>query len=516
MNSFKYIILGAAALAMGSLTSSCVGDLDVDPTDPNTKIELTTPEEWNGYFGSLYGSLIYGGGLSTSDAGAGVFTRCHWNLQELGTDEAILSNNWADPAYYALKTNTVLDNNEWVYAAYSREFYTARQATEFIQAADKAKALLGNEEVEAMKAEARVLRAYAYYNMIDLFGRGPWVNDSPVGATPPTYDRKQLFDGTVADLTAVIAEGNLRDGKVQAYGRLSKQAAQMLLAKLYLNAKVYTGEAMYDKCADVLKQVTGYFTEGLAPDYRYLFCASNDKYVGSGELIWAAPQKPGTMDTWGGTTYLTAAAYFTSMGPEELKKLGCSADPWNGLRMRGELSKAFEPGDKRALYYAGDYKVDVENLNNIDATSDGYVCVKYTYTTEDDYYNSKGVLNYNQMNDADYPIFRLADAYLMLAECELNGVSGCNGVDYFNKVRARAGLSPVALTAESLLHERQVELYWEGHRRSDLVRFGKYTGDSYLWSWKGGVYEGSSIPASRAVYAIPFQYVSTIGQNAGY
>ena len=159
--------------------------------------------------------------------------------------------------------------------------------------------------------------------------------------------------------------------------------------------------------------------------------------------------------------------------------------------------------------------MDVANLDNFDENSDGYMCIKYTYTTEDDYTNEAGLENANQMCNADYPLFRLADTYLMLAECQLNGVE-CNGKQYFDKVRERAGLQPLALTADNLLHERQTELYWEGWRRSDLIRFGKYTGSNYNWSWKGGVLEGTGIDANRAVYAIPYQYVATIGQNPGY
>ena len=157
----------------------------------------------------------------------------------------------------------------------------------------------------------------------------------------------------------------------------------------------------------------------------------------------------------------------------------------------------------------------MENLDNYDEKSDGYMCIKYTYTTEDDYENTAGVENSNQMCDADYPLFRLADTYLMLAECQLNGVE-CNGKSYFDAVRERAGLPTAALTKENLLHERQCELYWEGWRRSDLIRFGKYTGSDYNWSWKGGVYEGVAIPETRALFAIPYQYVATVGQNPGY
>ena len=509
----KYIAMCVVGAAMVGMTS-CVNDLDLKPTDPNTKTELSSAAEWQGYFGSLYGALLYPGNLSTSDGGAGTFTRCHWNLQEISADEAIISNKWNDPGYHSLNFNTWGTDNEWVYAAFSREFYTARQATEFLSKANGAKSYLSEEEVEAMKAEARVIRALGYYYMVDLFGKGPYVNDTPTGGIPPTYDRKQLFDAAVSDLKAAIDEGHLVPASRQAYGRVSEEAARMLLAKFYLNAKVYVGQDMYRECAEQCQKIVASIPS-LAPTYKYLFCASNDKYVGNGEILWAVPQQVGVMETYGGTTYLTAGAYVESAPTEVLKSLGTTAVPWSGVRMRPELSKSFEKGDERALYYAGTFNVDVANLDNFDENSDGYMCIKYTYTTEDDYTNEAGLENANQMCNADYPLFRLADTYLMLAECQLNGVE-CNGKQYFDKVRERAGLQPLALTADNLLHERQTELYWEGWRRSDLIRFGKYTGSNYNWSWKGGVLEGTGIDANRAVYAIPYQYVATIGQNPGY
>ncbi len=521
---------GAVALSMALLLPSCVDDLDLKPASPTQKTELTSAEEWQGYFGSLYGSLLYVGNLSTSDNGAGTYMRCHWNLQEITADEAIISNKWNDPGYHALNFNTWLTDNEWMFAAFSREFYTARQCTEFIDKANGAKSYLEDNDVEAMKAEARVIRGLAYYHMIDLFGRGPWVPGTPTGATPPTYDRQQLFDATVSDLVDVINEGHLIPAAQQVYGRLSREAAYMLLAKLYLNAEVYTGTSMYAECAaacqEILKTISG-----LAPEYKYLFCASNDKYVGNGEILWAVPQQVGAMETWGGTTYMTAGAYIEPAKDDEalskaLVRAGAGSwdaernafagpNPWSGVRMRPELSTSFEPNDKRALYYAGSFNVGVEDLDNYDKNSDGYMCVKYTYTTEDDYENNANVAPGSQVCNTDYPLFRLADTYLMLAECQLNGVE-CNGKSYFDQVRGRAGLSPVALTPENLLHERQTELYWEGHRRSDLIRFGRYTGSVYNWSWKGGVYEGVSLPEYRSVFAIPYQYVATVGQNPGY
>lgn len=505
--------MGAVALSVMGFTS-CVGDLDLKPTDPNTKVSLNSADEWNGYFGSLYGSLLYVGNLSTSDGGAGTFMRCHWNLQEITADEAIISNKWNDPGYHTLNFNTWLDDNEWVYAAFSREFYTARQCTEFLNAADDARGILGDEEVEAMKAEASVLRCLAYYYMTDLFGKGPYVNHSPAGAIPPTYDRKQLFDAATAELKETIDGGHLRPAKSQAYGRLSLEAARMLLAKFYLNAEVYTGTPMWKECAEQCQAIVASIPN-LAPTYKYLFCATNDKYVGNGEILWAVPQETGVMETWGGTTYLTVGAYVESAPTDVLMSLGCGSVPWSGVRMRPELSQAFDPGDERALYYAGTYNVGVQDLDNFDENSDGYMCIKYTRTSESDYTNAAGIKDENQMSNADYPLFRLADTFLMLAECQLNGVE-CNGKSYFDRVRDRAGMQPIALTADNLLKERQRELYWEGWRRSDLIRFKKYTGSAYNWSWKGGIYEGEAIADTRAVFAIPYQYVATIGQNPGY
>lgn len=525
----KYIILGVGALAIAGFTS-CSGDLDQHPTDPNVKTSLNSANEWLGYFASLYGGLLYEGNLSTSDGGAGTFTRCHWNLQEVTADEAIISNKWNDPGYTVLNFNTWLNDNEWVYAAFAREFYTAKQTSEFISKADGAVEYLGQDEVAAMVAEARVLRAYAYYWMIDNFGRGPWIDEnSTTGSTPPTYNREQLFNGVVADLVEVINSGDLRPAAQQVYGRLSREAARCLLAKLYLNAKVYVGKDMYAECAAQCKEITKTITS-LAPTYKYLFCSSNDKYVGNGEILWAVPQEVGVYETWGGTTYMTAGCYIESAAEEELVRLGNGywkttddgkkvydgMTPWSGVRVRPELSSAFEPGDQRFLIYKGTYNQGVEDLDNYGADSDGYMCVKYTYTTEDDYDNTNNKPLTTQMCSADYPLFRLADVYLMLAECQYAGVE-CDGLNYLNQVRERAGLKALpALSADAILKERQCELYFEGWRRSDLIRFGRYTGTSYMWSWKGGVYEGANVPEYRALFAIPYQYVSTVGQNPGY
>ncbi|MBD5248121.1 MAG: RagB/SusD family nutrient uptake outer membrane protein [Barnesiella sp.] len=528
MKFFKYIALGSMALSLGVGASSCVDDLDVTPDDPNKKTELTTPEEWYGYFSSLYGNLRYEGGLTPNgvDGGAGTWMRCHWNLQTITADEAIILSKWNDPGYNDLKFNTWMTDNTWMFMAYQREATSAKLCSEFISKIDGAAAAgVDADLIAQMKSEARVLRAYSYYYMIDLFGKGPWITNEAVGVNAPVLERADLFNAVTAELEDVIANGNLVVSTSQTYGRLSKEAAHMLLAKLYLNAEVYAGTPMYDKCAAHCKEILK-TTNTLADDYRYLFCADNDRYVGKGqEIIWAIEQDANYMTTWGGTTYLTAGAYIESVPDEVLNRLGALGQtPWTGLKVRPELPQVFDKdgssrtSDKRYLFYEGEFQEGVENLDDFSETSDGFMCVKYTYTNSTDYTNEANIALTNQVCNTDYPLFRLADTYLMLGECQKRGVNDADpGFTYFNKVRDRAGLAPITNpTLDEILNERQRELYWEGHRRSDLIRFGKYTGGTYNWSWKGGIYEGKSIDSYRNLFAIPYQYVSTVGQNPGY
>lgn len=558
MKFTKYLAIGVlAAMSLGF--GACTDDLNVTPNDPNKQLEPANAEQWWGYFGSLYGNFLYENGLTPSgvDGGAGTWMRCHWNLQEISADEAIISYKWNDPGYTALNFNTWLTDNMWCFMAFQREATTARLCTEFISKADGAlNAGIAAEEVASWKAEAQVLRAYCYYYMIDLFGRGPWVPGTATGDTPPTYDRAQLFDAVTADLLDAINNPNFKSAADQGYGRVCKEAARMLLAKLYLNSEVYTGIARWQECADQLKLIAPN-ANGLTAEYKYLFCESNDRYVsckengGVNEILWAIPQKRDEYETWGGTTYMTAGCYdelapvsvLVSLGAgkstynndKKVHELSGPGNPWTGVRMRPELSQnLIDNGGSRNLsfgaYYQGKvvqndvevdwdgpfYNIGLANLYDYGPGADGYMCTKYTYTTEEDYYNENELAPSTQVCDTDFPLFRLADAYLMLAECKLHGATGVDD-SYFNAVRARAGLSPINNpNATEILRERQSELYFEGHRRSDLVRFGRYAGSTYNWSWKGGVLAGAGIDSYRNVYAIPYQYVPTVGQNQGY
>lgn len=527
----KYIAAGIIAL-MGVGAVSCTGDLNMKPNDPDTQTGIQSKAELDGFLARLYGNFYRDDIVSTSDGGAGSFTRAHFNLEEITADECFISEKWNDPGYQPLNKNQWTSDNEWIYAAFAREFFNAKMGAEYIANMQ----VLGPKfypaetentdpdyvpEYKARIAEASAIRAMAYYWMINFFGKGPWITpESVTGEIPPTYGRTELFNAIVDELKAAIPD--LKWAKDQSYGRVSREAGYALLARFYLNAGVFTGTPMWAECAEACKAVVN-SPSGikLAPEYKYLFCASNDKYVGNGEILWAVPQQQGRMEAWGGTTYLTAGAWVETASEDFLKTLNWK-EAWGGLRVRPELSRALK-GDPRRLIYEGTFQEAIPDLKNYDANSCGYMIVKYTNTTEDDYYNEVGASkvpyvgnNSSPMCNADYPMIRLADVYLMLAECQLRGVN-CDGLRYLNMVRDRVGLEPLAdLTEANVLHERQCELYLEGNRRTDLIRFGLYTGSNYLWSWKNGVYEGGSIEPYRALYPIPYQYVTTVPQNPGY
>lgn len=517
MKLTKYMVMGAVALTMG--LSSCVDDLNVEPENPTTKTELTSKEDYLGVIARTYGGLVLEGGVQVNDGGRAVYTRLLWNLQELSADEAIVGDNWKDAGLPEVKYNNAGPDCAMLYEAYSRFNYQIALCNETLRVLNNAGEFFSAEEIDAFRREMRVLRALSYYYIIDIFGTGPWTDEnSVVGEIPPTYTRKQLFDAVVADLNDAVP--GMKPASQQVYGRVSREAGYMLLAKLYLNAEVYTGQAMWGECAAACQEIVKTINT-LAPEYKYLFCATNDKYVGNGEIIWAVPQDENTLQTYGGTTYLAIGCYNADVVAKFSENgqfiFGLEKGPWGGPRVRPELSQALDHSDKRRLIYEGELNENVDNLQDWKIDGDGYMCIKYVYTPETNYYNDGNTDTAPDcFNSADYPLFRLADVYLMLAECDMHGTS-CNGLYYFNEVRKRAGLATVnSYSADDLLKERMCELYWEGHRRSDLIRFGKYTGNNYNWSWKGGVLEGVSIPEYRSLYAIPVQFESTLGQNPGY
>ncbi len=339
--------------------------------------------------------------------------------------------------------------------------------------------------------------------------------ENPIGSYIPTQtNRADLFNYVESELLAIDAD--LPAPRANEYGRADKAAAWMLLAKLYLNAEVYTGQKKYSECiAQCNKIISAGYT--LEPNYAHLFLADNNK---SKEIIFPVTFDGVRTKTWGGMTYLVHAPIGGSMNPNDYGVNG----GWWGLRTTSGLVSNFsDPSgatDKRAMFHTDGQRLAIDDIS---AFTDGYGITKYKNVTST---GAKGSDVEGNFPDNDFPMFRLADAYLMYAEAVKRGGTGgseATALQYINALRARAyGNATGNVTSYDLdfvLAERARELYWEAHRRTDLIRFGKFTGASYLWPWKGGVKAGKAVEDWRVVFPIPINDVvanPNLKQNTGY
>lgn len=176
--------------------------------------------------------------------------------------------------------------------------------------------------------------------------------------------------------------------------------------------------------------------------------------------------------------------------------------------------------DHRGLFYTDGQTLEITDLT---LATQGYAVQKFKNVTSTGQQGSD-----TDFPDTDFPMFRLADVYLMASESILRGAGGGDKVkaaEYFNAVRTRAyggtsgNFAPNDLTLEVMLDERARELYWECHRRTDLIRFGQFSDGTYKWAWKGGAQNGASVPNYRNIFHIPSQDRGVnpgLQQNPGY
>jgi hypothetical protein len=497
------------------LMVSCVGDLDVTPIDSRITTSAnvyTTTESYKAGLAKLYAAFALTGQVGPNGAGdvGGVdegfscFIRSLWNMNELTTDEAV----WTYPGD-AEGTIFNLHYNNWVpsdiipTALFARIMNVAALTNEFIRATASK---VDDPEIRSFNAEARFLRALAYYYGIDLYGNMPFVTeaDLPGAYFPPQATRAELFAYVESELIAI--KPDMGEARFE-YGRADKGACAMLLAKLYLNAQVYIGESKYTEAIAELNEViaAGY---SLAPSYLNNFLADNHA---SPEIIFSQ---------------LFDGARSQAFDAVNVMIYGNTGNGgWSGLRTTSAFVNKFPDLDEsRALFATDNQDLEIDAVNQ---SSQGYGIFKFRNVT------STGAPGSNpSFQDTDFPMFRLADAYLMYAEAVLRGGSGgdvATALTYVNAIRTRpgdvtAGNAPGAITSGQLnldfiLDERARELYWEAHRRTDLIRFGVYTGDAYLWPWKGGVRNGTAIEEKRAIFPIPASDLGSnpnLKQNTGY
>lgn len=528
----KTILLGALGLFLSVSLVSCVKDLEREPiTDPSSSNLYTDFANYPSLLAKLYGGLALGGqeggdgnsDIGGIDGGFSSYMRQLFYHQELPTDEVKIA--WQDGTLPQMNTMTWTASNEFVAALYYRIYGEIAFTNEFIRNTTDEKlaqnGITGTdlEEAKVMRAEARFLRAQSYYHALDLYGNVPFVDENYISGgpeKPARIERAALFDWVESELLAV--ESELKDPRTNEYGRVDKAAAWAVLSRLYLNAQVYTGAARYN---DVITYTTKIINAGYAlkkdllagEDYGYqnLFMADNDK--NNPEFIFAIRYDGNKTRTFGGTTFMVHAAVGGSMPASEF---GINSG-WGGLRVTKQFVELFEPEDKRGRFYTDGQSLDINEISDF---KQGYAFIKYKNINFSD--GTAGSDAGGDFVDADLPLYRLADVYLMYAEATVRGGNGnaAQALNYVNLLRARAGVNPVTtLSLDFLLNERARELSWEMTRRTDLIRYGRFTGSSKLWQWKGNAKDGASVPEYRNLYPIPTNDVianSNLIQNTGY
>jgi len=538
----KYIKHSIFGVILALSLSACMKDLDQEPIDPDSFTEkdvFKNATEAKGALAKIYASLSLtgqkgpagDGDIAGADEGSTGYTRMQFYLQVASTDEAII--RWSDAGVPDFHNMSWTPANTFNNAYYNRLGQQIAFANSFI---DNAQALASDPEVGYYIAEARFIRAYAYYNVIDAFGKAPLVTSSKADLKPAQNTRAELFNFVESELKDL--EGKLKAARANEYGRVDVVAAQALLARLYLNAKVYIGQDKYTDCITYAKKViassyslntTDANNNGTA--YDELFLADNNSNGAQNEFIFLASFDGLNTKTYGGTAFIIHGA---TGGNMNASSLGIN-DGWSGLTAPKEFVNKFEVSarngnneptawkDKRAMFYTDGQTY--ENTDLKDFTKSGYAITKFKNITST---GAAGKDPEKKFPDTDLPLIRLAEVYLTYAEAVLRGGTGgdrATALGYINQLRSRAygnasgNIADSNLTLDFILDERARELYWEGLRRTDLIRYGKFTGGSYLWSFKGGAASGVTVPDYRNLYPIPQDARTAnenLTQNTGY
>ncbi|MBC8172843.1 MAG: RagB/SusD family nutrient uptake outer membrane protein [Chitinophagales bacterium] len=527
------IFLSVTLLILLSFSfSSCFKDLDLEPPfGLNSASVYEDPNNYIHVLAKLYSGLALTGNQGPAgnpdilgiDEGFSGYIRVLWNMQELCTDEVKCA--WNDPGIPELNKMTWSATNSFVTAMYYRIFFQIPLCNEFIRESSDEKmnergfSAGDQDNIKGYRAEAQFLRALSYYHAMDLFGNVPFITEEDlVGAFfPEQISRADLFDYVEDELLAV--EALLPAPQANEYARADKAAAWTLLARLYLNAEVYTGTNRYADCATWCSKIIAEGGYTLEPDYTHLFMADNHN---SNEVIFPVAYDGLFTQTFGGTTFLTHASIGgDSMSAIDLSYFGVEFG-WGGNRATPEFASIFpDTVDGRNLFFTFGQTLTFSDDAQLGVFTVGYPVAKWRNITSTGEPGSDATGNYV---DTDFPMFRLADVYLMYAECAARGFGdGGLGVNYVNLLRERAygdaSHNVAGLTPEEVLDERARELYWEGYRRTDLIRYGLFTGD-YAWAFKGGTYAGTTgLSAHLNLFPLPSSDIianPNLDQNTGY
>lgn len=486
------IISCSAAVA---LCASCTDDLDQFPHTDLTSADLyKNVEQYESVLAKIYASFSTcgnekGASNDISSNNGQDFGRCLFNLQECTTDEVAATwlegDKQIDLVYHQWDAN-----DAWVSDVYYRCYYNIALCNEYLRYCTDG-AIAGFSEADratiaSYREEARFLRAYYYYWVLDLFRKGPMVTEKDlVGSyVPDVADAQGLFDYVESELKS-CAEG-MTDRANSTYGRAPRAAAWAMLSRLYLNAKVYIGTERLDDCIEYSQRV---IAEGYTLHDNYAQLFNGDNHKRTNEIILHAVVDGTTTMTWGTTTLLVQGAVPSDSQPEgyDPNNYGVPSG-WGNMRTQSQTVDRYSATDARKLLFENKSKV----VNDPTDQTQGYIVTKWTNLTD------AGEAASNASADGvstDMPMLRLAEVYLNLAEAVARGgskASAAEATSLVNELRTRAGVSTIAeadLTTEFLFDERGREMLWEMTRRTDLIRYDRFTTADYLWDTKSGASE---------------------------
>lgn len=537
----KSALAPAAALLISLASTSCLNDLDKEPISP--KIDLNVNND--GLLNKCYANFGINGNGSGDDSdsdpdvkgfndnGMTGLVRAMFNMNELPTDEATCS--WGD-GLQELNSAKFDPSHPWVKLYYTRLTLGITFCNQYLEVA-------GGEDKQKT-AECRFLRAMQYYLLMDAYGN---VGFSTTLEKPHRMERAELYKWLVEELNAIerdLAEPRVKTGSDADYGRVDKAACWLLLSRLYLNAEVYTGNAEWQKAKDYAKKVMespydiNTTSAGRWSAYQLVFMADNDRTAASKEILFPIVNISGKTRSYGNSLFLIAACFDPAMhaNPDDATgSNGLVGQQWIGLHPRVTLLKKFFPstsapevpsyemtsqaGDDRAIFWGQGRSYEIENITK---SAEGYGVCKFLN------YNSDNSTNTDPaFADMDWPFMRAAEAYLNYAEADarLNGgKTSQEGTRILNKLRERANASTRAESSSYSLNEIcdewAREFYFEGMRRTTLVRFNLFGGNTgYNWDWKGGESAGKNFEAFKNIYPIPLtqlQSNTNLKQNPGY
>jgi hypothetical protein len=556
-NNF-FTVSGTIAM-IAILLSSCAKKLDLLPQNDLTPEKVyATPAGYKSVLAKIYGGLSIGGNFGGAgspditglDEGSQIaFIRPFFNCQELPTEEAVCF--WNDQTIKNYHAFSYTSDDPFLKGMYARPIWNITLVNEYLRESTDEKLASRNisgtdaADIKKSRAEVRFLRAFNYWAMMDIFGKSTFITEAygiAENQTPPEISRKDLFAYIMKELKAI--EADMLPARTAEYGRVDLAANWALQARIYLNANVYNSSSLttyYDSAITYATKVinAGYSLNQTAVNgysgYGQLFMADNDKRTN--EIIWAITCDGLNTQGYGNTTFLVNCASGDDKPSDYFK--GAGGAGWKGYVATKALSALFpDPSgasDKRAMFVTSKFgvgatQIELPALANISQVnfgdpSSGLHVSKFKNMRSDN--GEVHDQNTRTFADIDFPVFRLSEMYLIYAEAVLRGGNGSTGtaLQYVNNIRTRAygngtgNITLAQMTLPFILDERGRELYWEGHRRTDLIRYNLLTSATYLWPWKGGIPSGTGVDSKYNLYPIPSSARNSnpnLTQNPGF